>query len=309
MGNRLSQVNAIDEKFVASAPGKKHICVIGAGSSGLVVMKELTKLGHKVTCFESLPAIGGVYVKSYQNTILTTSSLLTAWSDHSDGKEDQPKFWTAEEYIQYMNNFADKFDLFKKIRFSHDVLMVKKCKESGKWMVTVKGGRGCSAIERCETILEDPLAEPYTLSFDGIAICTGTNTFAANLNFPGQDRFNGEKMYRDASPHCLLFTVSGTPFLSTTGELVHSQFYRCPDRFVGKRVLVIGSGESGSDITNEISKVASKCAISIRGLHGHLIPRIQGNGRVTDLNTNRVRYSNPYIFGSYIGYVNQQAKR
>jgi Flavin-binding monooxygenase-like len=198
MGNQLSHVNAVDEKFSAGAPGKKHICVIGAGSSGLVVMKELTKLGHKVTCFESLPAIGGVYVKSYQNTILTTSSLLTAWSDHSDGKEDQPKFWTAEEYIEYMNNFAKKFDLLKNIRFSHDVLTVKKCKDTGKWMVTVKGGRGCSEIERCDTILEDPLAEPYTLSFDGMAICTGTNTFAANLNFPGQDRFKGEMVCLDA---------------------------------------------------------------------------------------------------------------
>lgn len=107
----------------------------------------------------------------------------------------------------------------------------------------------------------------------------------------------------------LLLSLARTPFLSIAGELVHSQYYRCPDRFVGKRVLIIGSGESGSDITNEISKVASKCAIAIRGLHGHLIPRIQGNGRVTDLNTNRVRYSNPYIFGNYIGYVNQQAKR
>ena len=57
---------------------------------------------------------------------------------------------------------------------------------------------------------------------------------------------------------------------------MHSQYYRCPDRFTGKRVLIIGAGESGSDITNEISKVASKCAIAVRGLHGHLIPRIQG---------------------------------
>ena len=158
-------------------------------------MKELTKLGHKVTCFESLPAIGGVYVKSYQNTILTTSSLLTAWSDHSDGKEDQPKFWSAEEYIEYMNNFAKKFDLIKNIRFSHDVLLVKKNEETGKWMVTAKGGRGCSDVERCETTPEDPLAEPYTTAFDGIAICTGTNTFAANLNFPGQDRFKGTADY------------------------------------------------------------------------------------------------------------------
>lgn len=195
MGNQLSAVNEVDEKFLPTAPGKKHICVIGAGSSGLVVMKELTKLGHKVTCFESLPAIGGVYVKSYQNTILTTSSLLTAWSDHSDGKEDQPKFWSAEEYIEYMNNFAKKFDLIKNIRFSHDVLLVKKNEETGKWMVTAKGGRGCSDVERCETTPEDPLAEPYTTAFDGIAICTGTNTFAANLNFPGQDRFKGTADY------------------------------------------------------------------------------------------------------------------
>lgn len=61
------------------------------------------------------------------------------------------------------------------------------------------------------------------------------------------------------------------------GELLHSALYKSPDRFTGKRVLIIGAGESGSDITNEISKVASKCAIAIRGLHGHLIPRIQGN--------------------------------
>lgn len=199
MGNQLSSIPAVEPQFLPDAPGKKHICVIGAGSSGLVVMKELTKLGHRVTCFESLPAIGGVYVKCYQNAILTTSSLLTAWSDYSDGKEDQPKFWTAEEYIEYMNNFAKKFDLMKNIHFSHNVLTVKKCKDTGKWMVTAQGGRGCSEIERCETTPEDPRAEPYTLAFDGIAICTGTNTFAANLNFPGQDRFKGESQYKNSS--------------------------------------------------------------------------------------------------------------
>ena len=73
---------------------------------------------------------------------------------------------------------------------------------------------------------------------------------------------------------------------------------------------MVGAGESGSDITNDISFVADKViAIAIRGKHGHLIPRIQGNGRVTDLNTNRCRYSNPYVLGDKIGYWNQIAKR
>jgi dimethylaniline monooxygenase (N-oxide forming) len=40
-----------------------------------------------------------------------------------------------------------------------------------------------------------------------------------------------------------------------------------------------------------------------------LIPRIQNNGRVTDLNTNRCRYSNPYILGDWVGYTNQLAKK
>ena len=63
--------------------------------------------------------------------------------------------------------------------------------------------------------------------------------------------------------------------------------------FAGQRVLVVGAGESGSDICNEIAQHAAKVAIVVRGKHGHLIPRKQADGRVTDLNTNRVRYSNP----------------
>lgn len=68
---------------------------------------------------------------------------------------------------------------------------------------------------------------------------------------------------------------------------------------------MVGSGESGSDICNEISKYASATGLAIRGKHGHLIPRKQADGRVTDLNTNRCRYSNPYVLGDWVGYVNQ----
>eukprot|EP01038_Epipyxis_sp_PR26KG_P007866 gene7866-10675_t len=264
---------------------KKHFCIIGGGSSGLIVMKELTALGHQVTCFEKLPSIGGVYIRSYKNTILTTSSLLTAWSDYSDGLENQPKFWTAEEYLEYLNNFAKKFDLMKNINFRHAVELVRKDEETGKWMVTVRGGVACDNCERLggpSSYADEPEAEPRTLAFDGVCICSGTNTFTSLPEFPGQDKFKG--------------------------EIIHSEKYRTPEVFKGKRVLIVGSGESGSDITNEISMHADKCAIAIRGKHGHLIPRIQAHGRVTDLNTNRCRYSNPYAFGDSIGYVNQRAK-
>lgn len=75
----------------------KRVLVIGAGASGLIVMKMMKDRGIDVVVVDKLPVIGGVYAKSYEKTILTTSSLLTAYSEYSDGKEKDPKFWTDEE--------------------------------------------------------------------------------------------------------------------------------------------------------------------------------------------------------------------
>ena len=221
-------------------------------------------------------------MKSYRNTILTTSSLLTAWSDHSDGKENIPTFWTAEEYIKYLISFSEKHNLQPHISFRHSVRSVRKCLETNKWLVTVLGGRSCQGLERCDSYEEDSAYKPIILRFDAIAVCTGTNTFSAMPHFEGEELFKG--------------------------KIIHAEHYRSPDEFNGKHVLIVGAGESGSDITNEISKVAATSAICIRGLHGHILPRTQGNGTVSDLNTNRCRYSNPYLLGDWIGYVNQLSK-
>lgn len=246
-------------------------------------MKELQAVGHSFQCFETLPYVGGVYVKSYENTILTTSSLLTAWSDHSDGKEKDPTFWAAEEYIDYLHKFAVKHDLLKHISFTCTVQTIRKCEGTGKWHVTVLEGRGCVGIHRCADISESNTAQPRVIEFDAVAVCTGTNTFSSLPSFPGQVSFGG--------------------------EILHSEHYLSPGRFAGRKVLIVGTGESGSDIANEVARVASRCGIALRGKHGHILPRTQCNGRVSDLNTNRLRYSNPYVLGDLIGKVNQASKQ
>lgn len=40
------------------------------------------------------------------------------------------------------------------------------------------------------------------------------------------------------------------------GQQLHSREYRRPESFVGQRVLVVGMGDSGSAIADEISSVA-----------------------------------------------------
>jgi hypothetical protein len=55
---------------------------------------------------------------------------------------------------------------------------------------------------------------------------------------------------------CLIFSSSGIHKFK--GQILHSQDYRTPDAFQGKRVLVIGLGNSGGDIAVELSRIASQ---------------------------------------------------
>ena len=48
------------------------------------------------------------------------------------------------------------------------------------------------------------------------------------------------------------------------GELIHSKQYRRPEQLRGKRVLVIGAGNSGCDIVSEAARVAASADLSVR---------------------------------------------
>lgn len=45
------------------------------------------------------------------------------------------------------------------------------------------------------------------------------------------------------------------------GRYLHSWEYKHPDAFAGKRVVVIGIGNSGADVAGEISRVAEQVGI------------------------------------------------
>jgi len=51
------------------------------------------------------------------------------------------------------------------------------------------------------------------------------------------------------------------------GRYLHSQEYRDPEAFRGKRVLVVGIGNTGGDLSVELSRVAAKVQ-----LHGGAKP-------------------------------------
>ncbi|MGZ3446435.1 MAG: flavin-containing monooxygenase, partial [Myxococcaceae bacterium] len=57
-----------------------------------------------------------------------------------------------------------------------------------------------------------------------------------------------------------------------SGEMRHSQTYRSPEEFRGKRVLVIGAGNSGADIACDAARTAAKAFLSVRRGY-HFIPK------------------------------------
>lgn len=79
-------------------------------------------------------------------------------------------------------------------------------------------------------------------------------------------------------------------------ECMHSKEYRNADCFKGKRVLVVGGGESGSDIALEISKVAEQCWVSLRESTGWVVPRKRGD-HAADISTHRGIWTLPRDYG------------
>lgn len=79
----------------------------------------------------------------------------------------------------------------------------------------------------------------------------------------------------------------------------HSKDYKNADQFKGKRVLVVGGGESGSDVAYEISQVAQQCWVSLRESTGWIVPRKRGD-HAADVSTHRGIWDLPREYGKQL---------
>lgn len=72
--------------------------------------------------------------------------------------------------------------------------------------------------------------------FDGVVVCNGHHWASRMPEYPG----------------------------TFTGEIIHSKAYKSPQQLAGKRVLVIGGGNSACDIAVEAARFAKEAHISMR---------------------------------------------
>ncbi|XP_028587996.2 flavin-containing monooxygenase 5-like [Podarcis muralis] len=214
---------------------KKRVAIIGGGSSGLCSIKCCLDEGLDPTCFESSEDIGGLWrfkenpeegrASIYRSVIINTSKEMMCFSDFPI-PDDFPNYMHNSKIMDYFRMYAKHFDLLKYIRFRTKVCSVKRRPDF-------------SSTGQWDVVTETGGKEESSV-FDAILVCTGhhTNAHLPLNSFPGIEKFKG--------------------------RYFHSRDYKSPAEFAGKRVIVIGIGNSGGDLAVEISRSAQQVFLSTR---------------------------------------------
>lgn len=172
----------------APSPETADICIIGAGSSGVAVGKALRDKGLAFDCFEKGSNIGGMWRYRNDNGLSCTyKSLHIDTSRNNLGypdfpiPDDKPDFLAHHELLEYLEAYADHFDVLRSIRFNTEVTAVEK-RDDGRWRVVTSDG--AAHDYRAVIVANGHLWDPRWPSFSGV--------------FSGQSLHSSE--YRTAQP-------------------------------------------------------------------------------------------------------------
>ena len=215
------------------------VCVIGAGSSGIATCQVLHARGIEFDCFEVGSEVGGNW--RYMNDNGMSSSYKSLHINTSRRMmayatypmpEDYPDYPDHFLIARYFDDYVDHFDFRDRIRFRTEVTRVEPG-AGGGWEVSWR-----------ELDSGDEGSATYAAAF----VANGHHWDARwpEPPFPGQDGFEGKQLH------------------------VHD--YKTPDVLEGKRVLVLGIGNSATDIAVEASRNAEKAFLAMRR-GAHVVPK------------------------------------
>ncbi|XP_010215277.1 PREDICTED: dimethylaniline monooxygenase [N-oxide-forming] 1-like [Tinamus guttatus] len=230
-----------------------RVAVVGAGVSGLTALKCCLDEGLEATCFERSQDIGGLwrYAENiedgrpslYASVVSNTSKEMSAFSDFPY-PEDFPVFLPHARLLEYLRRYAERFALRQHIQLQTTVLSIRK--------------RPDFATTGQWDVVTEAGGTRTSHIFDAVMVCSG-NFWEPSLplhTFPGIEKFQG--------------------------KYFHSRQYKRPDVFRGKRVLVVGMGNSGVDIAVEASRVAAKVTICT-GRGAWVLSRVFDHGYPWDM--------------------------
>ena len=214
------------ETYSAGGGSRDRYALIGAGPMGLAMAKTLIEHGIAFQGFELHSDVGGLWdIDGPKSTMYETAHLIS--SKTMTEFADFPMDEAVAEYPAHaeMRRYFGDFAGHYHIRDHFEFgAEVLSCVPLGG------DGDGWSVSWR-QADGEEKLSV-----FAGVLIANGT------LSEPNIPTFKGE----------------------FSGEILHSSGYRKPTQFAGKRVLVVGAGNSGCDIAVDAIHHGISCDISMR---------------------------------------------
>lgn len=218
----------------------RKVCIVGAGSSGLTACQVLAARGIPFDCFEKGSMIGGNW--RYENDNGTSSAYRSLHINSARKLMSYKAYPMPEDYPDYPSHWqvAKYFDDYAERfgleeRITFNTEVVAAEPREGGWEVTV----------------EDAEGKRRTETYRAVLVANGHHWKPRwpEPPFPGADAYEGEQM--------------------------HVHHYREPDVLEGKRVLVLGIGNSAVDVAVESSRIAEKTFLAMRR-GAYVLPKFLG---------------------------------
>jgi hypothetical protein len=211
-----------------------RVCVIGAGSSGIATAKILYERGFDFDCFELSDRVGGNWVWGNRNGVSASYKSL-----HINTSRERMEF-SDFPMPDHLPDFArhDQIAAYFDAYVDHFGFRDRITVNTGVEQVRRRSDGG----------FEVRLSTGETRGYDAVCVANGHhwNPRWPEPAFPGSDGFTGEQM--------------------------HSHSYSQETQLAGKRVVVVGMGNSGMDIAVDASYHAQATYLSARrGVH--VIPK------------------------------------
>ncbi|RDX78776.1 putative flavin-containing monooxygenase 1, partial [Mucuna pruriens] len=247
MANRVENNHNQNHPIFVSKIG-----IIGAGVSGIAAAKQLSH--HNPIVFEASDSIGGVWSHcSYNSTKLQSHRRDYEFTDFHWPQRDNPDFPTHFEILNYLQSYANHFDVLKNIRFNSKVVEIRF---TGNRKVSGFGSLfpGQPVWEVAVQTNQSDTIQWY--GFEFVVVCIGKYGDIPKIpEFPqkkGPEVFKGKVMH--TLDYCKLDQEAATQLLK------------------GKKVVVVGFKKSGLDLAMECAQAnqgpeGEACTMVVRTLH------------------------------------------
>jgi len=228
------------------------VAVIGAGASGLTAIKNLREHGFEVDCYERETSVGGAWnwrhdrSPVYASTHLISSKPMTEFPDFPM-PDDWPDYPDHTRLLGYFGRYADHFGLRDQVWFGVEVARIEPAADGDEGRWDVTVRGAHGGAER-------------TMRYAAVVVANGHNWNPRTPEIEGLGEFRG--------------------------KVVHASAYKDPTLLRGRKVLVVGAGNTGCDIAVEAAQQAARCWHSTR--RGYWYAPKYTFGRPTDQVTDLV---------------------